>query len=199
MRWSWGCCHFLSFVFSVDACFVFDFVVFYLWVNSDNITHWQSGWFQIPYLGLCPPSIDWKISLISLAKCLASLIWEPIFFQIYTDLSKFGFTLIVVVFSQKSMQILFTDRAVLYMTVRLMDKILGKVSPWSYCPKISVAYGDSAFISLSRLCPSLTGLNGWDDTEFTSRSSFEWHGIHQWGITCLIDVVILRMVMQRCG
>ena len=95
MRWSWGCCHFLSFVFSFDACFVFDFVVFYLWVNSDNITHWQSGWFQIPYLGLCPPSIDWKISLISLAKYLASLIWEHIFFQIYTDLSKFGFTLIV--------------------------------------------------------------------------------------------------------
>ena len=89
MRWSWSqdCRHFLSCVFGVDACFVFDFVVFYLWVNSDNITRSQSrhtAWFQIPYLGLCPPSIDRKISLISSAKCLASLIREPIFFQIYT-------------------------------------------------------------------------------------------------------------------
>ena len=86
-RWSWsrGNRQFLSFVFDVDECFVFDFVVFYLWVNSDNITRWQSrhtGRFQIPYLGSCPPSIDWKISLINLAKCLASLIREPIFFQI---------------------------------------------------------------------------------------------------------------------
>ena len=104
-RWSWsrGCRHFLSFVFGVDSCFVFDFVVFYLWVNS----RWQSrhtGWFQIPYVGLCPPSIDRKISLISLAKCLASLIREPIFFQIYTGSLEFSFKLIVFFF-QKSMQI----------------------------------------------------------------------------------------------
>ena len=85
-RWSWsrGCRNFLSFVFGVDACFVFDFVVFYLCVNSDDITRWQSrhsGWFQIPYLGSCAPSIDRKISLISSAKCLASLLREPVFFQ----------------------------------------------------------------------------------------------------------------------
>ena len=101
-RWSRGCRHFLSFVFGADACFVFDFVVVYLWVNSDNITRWQSrhsGWFQIPYLGSCrSPSIDRKISLISSAKCLASLIREPIFFQIYTDSLELGFRLIVFCF-----------------------------------------------------------------------------------------------------
>ena len=94
---------FLSFVFGVDACFVFDFIVFYLWVNSD-ITCWRSrhtAWFQIPYLGSCPPLIDWKISQVSSAKCLASLIWEPIFFQIYTGSLEFGFKLIVLFFSEK--------------------------------------------------------------------------------------------------
>jgi len=144
-RWSWsrGCRHFLSFVFGVDACFVFDFVVFYLWINSDNITRWQSrhtGWFQIPHLGSCPPaSIDRKISLISSAKCLVSLIREPVFFQIYTASSEFGFKLIVFFF-RKCMRILFTDRAL--PTIRRMDKILGKVSPSPYGPKITVAYGE---------------------------------------------------------
>ena len=103
-RWSWSrdCRHFLSFVFGVNACFVFDFVVFYLWVNSDNITCWQSrhtAWFQIPYLGSCPPLLDRKISLIRSAKCLASLIWEPIF-QIYKGSLEFGFKLIVFFFSK---------------------------------------------------------------------------------------------------
>ena len=46
--------------------FCFCFVVFYLWVNSDDITRWHAGWFQIPYLGSCPLSIGQKISLISL-------------------------------------------------------------------------------------------------------------------------------------
>ena len=136
--WSWGCCNFLSFIFSVNACFVFDFIVFYLWVNSDNITCWQSrhtAWFQIPYLGSL--SIDRKISLISLAKCLASLIRESIFFQIYMGLLDFGFKLIVFFF-QKSMHILFTDRAL--PTIRCMDKILGNVSPLPYSPEITVAY-----------------------------------------------------------
>ena len=127
MRWSWNCRHFLSFVFGVDACFVFNFIVFYLWVNSDNITRWQSrhtAWFQIPYhLGSCPPSIDQKISLISSAKCLGSLIREPVFFQIYTGSLEFGFKL-VVFFFRKSMQILFTNRAL--PTIRHIDKILGK-------------------------------------------------------------------------
>jgi len=103
MRWSWsrGYHHFLSFVFGVDACFVFNFVVFYLWVNSDDITCWQSRharWFQIPYLGSCPPSIDRKISLISSAKCLASLIREPIFLQIHTGSLEFSLKLIVFFF-----------------------------------------------------------------------------------------------------
>ena len=162
-RWSWsrGCRHFLSFVFGVDACFVFDFAVFYLWVNSDNITRSQSrhtAWFQIPYLGSCPPSIYRKISLISSAKCLASLIREPIFFQIYTGSLEFGFKLIVVVvvvvcFLLKSMRILFTDRAL--PTIRRMDNIWGKFSPLPYSTKITGSY---EFISLSRFRPSLTGL-----------------------------------------
>ena len=38
------------------------------------------------------------------------------------------------------MQILFTDRAL--PTIRRMDKILGKVSPLPYSPKIMVAYGE---------------------------------------------------------
>ena len=38
------------------------------------------------------------------------------------------------------MQILFTDRVL--PTIRCMDKILGKVSPLSYSPKIMVAYGE---------------------------------------------------------
>ena len=46
------------------------------------------------------------------------------------------------------MQILFTDRAL--PTIRHMDKILGKVSPSPYSPKIRVAYGELAFTSLSR-------------------------------------------------
>ena len=136
--WSWGCRHYLSFVFGVNACFVFDFVVFYLWENSDDITHWQSrhtGWFQIPYLWLCPSLTDRKISLISSANCLASLIREPIFFQIITGLMEFGFKLIVFFF-QKCMRI---TNGVLP-TIKCMDKILGKVSPSPYSPKITVAY-----------------------------------------------------------
>ena len=129
-------------MFGVDACFVFDFIVLYLWVNSDNITHWQSRytvWFQILYLGSCPLSINWKISLISSEKCLASLIHEPIFFQMYMGLLEFGFKLIVFFFWE-SLWIIFTDRALL--TIRHMDKILGKVSPSPYSPKITVVYGE---------------------------------------------------------
>ena len=102
--WSWGCRHFFSFVFGVDACFVFNFVIFYLWVNSDSITRWQSrqtAWLHIPYMGSCPPWVDRKISLISSAKCLASLIREPIFFQIYTGSLEFGLKLIVFFFLEK--------------------------------------------------------------------------------------------------
>ena len=38
------------------------------------------------------------------------------------------------------MRILFTERAL--PTIRRMDKVLGKVSPSSYSPKITVAYGE---------------------------------------------------------
>ena len=71
MRWSRsrGCHHFLSFIFSVNARFVFGFVVFCLWVNSD--IRWQTthtGSFLIPCLGSCPVSTDLKLSLSSLAR-----------------------------------------------------------------------------------------------------------------------------------
>ena len=73
MRWSWnqGCSHFLSFIFSVSECSVFNFVVFYLWlwVNSD-IRWWTAhiGSFRSPCLWSCPLSIDLKLSLSSLAR-----------------------------------------------------------------------------------------------------------------------------------
>ena len=75
----------------------------------------------------------------SSAKCLASLIRELIFFQIYTGSLAFGFKLIIFFF-QKSMRILFTDRVLL--TIKHMDKILGKFSLVPYSPKITVAYGE---------------------------------------------------------
>ena len=163
-----------------------------------QFTCWQSrhtGWFQIPYLGLCPLLIDQKISLISSAKCLASLIVirEPIFFQIYTGSLEFGFKLIVFFF-RKSMRIWFTGRAL--PTIRRMDKIVGKVSPSPYLDQnvwkpTHLFYLDSTLHWLD--------LNGWDETEFVGRSSVEWCGGHQWAITCLIDVVILHTVTQRCG
>ena len=62
---------------------------------------------------------------------------EPIFFQIYTGSFKFGFKLIGFFF-WKSMLILFTDRALL--TIRRMDKVVGKVSSLRYSPEITVAY-----------------------------------------------------------
>ena len=62
---------------------------------------------------------------------------EPIFFQIYMGSLEFGFRLFVSFF-WKSVQNLFTDRAL--PTIRCIDKILGKVSPSPYSPKITVAY-----------------------------------------------------------
>ena len=41
---------------------------------------------------------------------------------------------------RKSVRILFTDRVL--PTIRRMDKILGKVSPSPYSPKITAAYGE---------------------------------------------------------
>ena len=171
-------------------------VLFSIWVNSDNITSWQSrhtAWFQIPNLGSCPPSFDRKLSLISSAKCLASLIRGT---NLLPDL--YGFVRIwfqIVFFFRKSMWILFTDRAL--PSIRRMDKILGKVSPSPYSPEITVAYGELCIYFAVQIPP----FNDWTWTaEMTlSRSSDEWHGIHQWGITCLIGVAILRTVMQRCG
>ena len=57
----------------------------------------------------------------------------------YTGSLEFGFKLISL-FSWKSIRILFTDRVLL--TIRRMDKILGKVSPSPYSPKITVTYGE---------------------------------------------------------
>ena len=91
--------------------------------------------------------------MISLAKCLASLIviWEPIFLQIYTGSLEFSFKLIF--FFRKSMQILFTDKALSTITcIRRMDKIVGKVSLSPYNPKIMVAYGVTRLLR----CPDST-------------------------------------------
>ena len=55
-------------------------------------------------------------------------------------------------FFRKSMQILFTDRAL--PTIRRMDKILGKISPSPYSPKITVAYGEFFFTRLFRYLDS---------------------------------------------
>ena len=96
----------------------------------------------------------------------------------------------------KSMQILFTDRALL--TIRRMDKIVGKVSLLSYSPK---NYSSLRAVMCLLHCPDSAlhwlDLNGWvdikdykyifiifDDTEFASVSSVEWCNIHQWGIIC---------------
>ena len=133
--------------------FIFGFVVFYLWINSDIIL-WQtrhSGLFLIP----CPLSTNRKILLTSLAKYAISgqSDMEIDLFQIYTGSFGFGFKLIIFVF-RKSMQILFTDRAL--PTIRRMDQILrGKSITIALSrPKSTVA---NMFIS-SRFCPSLTGL-----------------------------------------
>ena len=56
----------------VDVCFVYGFVVFYLWINSD-IIRWQTrhtGLFQIPCLGSCPLSTNQKKILISFAMSM---------------------------------------------------------------------------------------------------------------------------------
>ena len=91
-----------------------------------------------------------KVSLISPAKCLASLIREPIFFQIYTGSLEFGLKLIVS-FGGESMRILFTVRAL--PTIRRMDKILGTVSPSSYSPNNTVAYGELRVYFAVRIPP----------------------------------------------
>ena len=61
--------------------------------------------------------------------------------ETHTGSLEFGFKLIVFFFLfWKGMQILFTDRAV--PTISHMDKILGKVSPSPYSPKIMIVYGE---------------------------------------------------------
>ena len=125
--------------------------VFYLWVNSDIIL-WQTrhtGSFLIPCLVSCFLSTNRKILLTSLAKYAISgqSDTEIDLFQIYTGSLGFCFKLIIFVF-QKSMQILFTDRAL--PTIRCMDQILKGENR----PKFTVA---NTFFS-SRFRPSLTGL-----------------------------------------
>ena len=68
---------------------VFGFVVFYFWVNPDNIICWQTrhtGLFQIPCLGSCPLWTDRKYywSVWQNVRFLASLIRRLILFQICT-------------------------------------------------------------------------------------------------------------------
>ena len=70
---------------------------------------------------------------------------------------EFGFKLIVFFF-QKSMQILFTDRAL--PTIGRMDKILGNVSPSPYGPKITVAYGELHVYFTDQIPPFIDDLNG---------------------------------------
>ena len=138
--------------------FIFGFVVFYFWVNSDNIILWQTrhtGSFLIPCLGSCPLSTNRKILLTSLAKYAISgqSDTEIDLFQIYTGSFGFSFKLIIFVF-QKSMHILFTERAL--PTIRRMDQILRgeSITVALSRPKFTVA---NMFIS-SRFRPSLTGL-----------------------------------------
>ena len=122
--------------------FIFGFVVFYLWVNSDIIL-WQTrhtGSFLIPCLVSCFLSTNRKILLTSLAKYAISgqSDMEIDLFQIYTGSFGFGFKLIIFVF-RKSMQILFTDRVL--PTIRRMDQILGgtSITVTLSRPKITVA------------------------------------------------------------
>ena len=58
------------------------------------------------------------------------------FVRIRFQINRFCFVFVF----RKSMRILFTDRAL--PTIRRMDKILGKVSPSPYSPKLTVAYGE---------------------------------------------------------
>ena len=140
----------LPYSYSVSMGVVFSFVVFCLCVSSDNIICWQTtytGSFQIPCLGSCPPSTNWKILLISLAKYAISgqFNTETDFLPGLYEFVWTGFRLIIFIF-QKSMQILFTDRAL--PTIKCMEKILSlSVSP--YRPKITVAYAYLPTIPLS--------------------------------------------------
>ena len=132
-------------------------------------------------------SVDWPENITDHFGKMSgqSLIREPIFFQIYTGSLEFGLQLIVFFLFRKSMRILFTDRAL--PTIRRMDKV-------------SKNYGSLRGATRLLRCPDSAlrwlNLNGWDDTEFAIRSSVEWHGIHQWGITCLIGIVIVMLLVS---
>ena len=191
--WSWCCHHFLSLIFKCRCVFYFRFSSLLplskFWYHS--FIHWQTRHtrlFLIPCLGSCPLSTNQKILLTSLAKYTISgqSDTEIDLFQIYTGSFGFGFKLNIFIF-RKSMQILFTDRAL--PTIRCMDQILGgkSITVASSRPKFMVAY---VFI-LSWFHPSLTGL--------TWLSSVEWCSGHQCAITCLIGVVFLCTVTQWCG
>ena len=94
---------------------------------------------------MCPLSINRKILLISLAKYTISghSNTETDFFPYLFKFVWIGFRLIIFIF-QKSMQIVFTDRAL--PTIRRMDKILS-LSP--HRPKTTVAYAYLPTIPLS--------------------------------------------------
>ena len=155
MRWSRnrGCHHFLSFIFSVNARFVFGFVVFCLWVNSD--IRWQSdyiGLFQILCLGSCRLSIDLKLSLSSLARYVISSQSD----METKSSSRYGFVRIQ--FQINPYHSLEQHANFIHRQGATDHKAHGsdlrgeKVSPCR--PTITMAY---VFILSSRFCPSLTG------------------------------------------
>ena len=92
---------------------VFCFLFCNLWVNADiyagSMTR-HSGSFQILFLGLCPLSIDRKISLISMARYAISCqsYQRPI---LLPDMVSLGFSFKLIIFILwKSMQISFEDQ-----------------------------------------------------------------------------------------
>ena len=86
--------------------------------------YWVVDLFQIPCLGLCPLSTNWKILLISLTKYAISGQSDMEADLLPEDLVCLNPVLKLLIFVfQKSMQILSTDRAL--PTIRCMNQIRG--------------------------------------------------------------------------
>ena len=99
------------------------------------------------------------------------------------------------VFLQKSMQILLTDKAL--PTTRRIGKILGgRCHHWDrkWCQLACLFHHpDSTLCWLVLYCCSacqegVWTSHSWDDIEFASWPSSEWHGSHPWAITCSTGV-----------
>ena len=111
------------------------------WVVSNSIS------------GIISLSIDWKISLISLARYASSGQSDA-----ENDSSSwygigFGFKLMIIIL-WKRLHILFTDMVLPF--IRHRDLNQGKKKSWQIRLKIMVNY--AYILLLSRLCPSFTGL-----------------------------------------